>query len=113
MVATKKPAKKSKKINYGEKARAPVVQKIFEMLDRRSWTSREDIFRRTQNLIDDDTAMTYYNCYTGKKTKTNHSRAEKLERGRRMKVMVDCITLVQTHKIEQRGKGEDKEFRLV
>lgn len=94
-----------------DRARSPVVRTILENLDRRSWTNIADLVAAVGNLIPVDKALEVYNQRC--KSKRTENKKTMVYRGRTMQVRLDCITLVHYNKIEQRGRGKEKDYRLV
>lgn len=99
------------KINPADKARSVVVQGIYGCLDRRRWTSRQAIVDQIGDLIPDKKAIEVFDKRIGKGKP--FPKAHKVAEGRKMRVLLDCITLVKYGKIVQRGRGDSKEYKLA
>lgn len=106
---TKKATKAKKaKVNPGN-ARSELVKAILTNLDRRSWVSRDTLLEKCGHLITKKDAIEVYEYRIG----LDEPQRTQVERGRRTQIMLTCITLVQHGKIEQRGRGATKEYRLL
>lgn len=115
-----------RRVNHAARARSPIVQEILNILaEEKGWVDKETLDAKAGKLLPKEDAIYvfhYRHCdghkHPEKKPNKKHSNygvpeKEKIERGRSTQVMLNCITLFQTGKIEQRGRGSDKQYRLV
>lgn len=107
--SSNKAATEGKKRANPDKARSVLVKAILTTLDRRSWTSRAALVEAVGKLVPVKKAVEVYEYRIG----LDESQKVKVARGRTTQVMLTCITLFQHGKIEQRGRGETKEYRLI
>jgi hypothetical protein len=131
---TKTRKTRTKKVNHAARARSPVVQEILTILqEHKGWVDKPTLDEKAGKLVDKDDAVAVYHyrhcdghkCGARPGTKayekaiSKHSNyaatmKEKIERGRSTQVMLNCITLSQTGKIEQTNdKGDLKKFRIA
>lgn len=107
--------KVSTKVPY--KTRSPLVEAILLALDKRRWTTRQELVEAVGDKISKEDAIKVYNFRVHQNDQRKiDAAAEKVTarvaRGRLIQVMLSCITLNQHGKIEQKGKGETKAYRL-
>lgn len=91
------------------KTRSVWVRAILRAFNRKSWTGVADLYRAAAMSVPVAQALKVYK----KRINAGDPKAVKIKRGRAMQLMLSTITLVQHGKIEQRGRGETKEFRLL
>lgn len=110
-MATTKTSKKETKVIKTKKARSPLVNAILTTLIRKSWTSRNDLVKAVKKHVTKEAALKA--CYDRIPVARDEPEPERVRRGNAMQVMLTCITLVQHKKIEQRGRGDTKQYRLA
>jgi len=99
-----------KKVVNPEKARSAVVRAILTTLNRKSWTSKEELVKVCSPHINKKAALKVYDFRIGHE---DVKPMTKVAKGRACQVMLTCITLIQHSKIIQRGRGDTKEYKLA
>lgn len=94
-----------------ENSRSAWVATILEILESkpRKWHSNEELVTVAGPCVPVAQAEKVYAL----RVRGKHAKAERIARGRRLQVMLATITLVGYAKIEQRGKGPTKQFRVA
>jgi hypothetical protein len=92
-----------------DKARSPLVRAIFATLTRTEWTSRDALVKAVGHHVPKAAALKVY----AQRVHQGEPERVAVARGRMVQVMLTCITLKQAEKIQDRGRGETKEYRLA
>lgn len=81
---------------------------ILAELNRRTWTTRADLVAAVGKHVSPAYAIPVFNARVGRK----EARSVKIRIGRIFQVSICCIFFSQSGRIESRGKGESKAYRL-
>ncbi len=91
--------------------RSKLVIAILEHLDRRKWVFAHELVAAVGKHISREQALKVQAMRAPALNDEPESR--RVTRGKKVQVMLSCITLVQHEKIEQRGRGDEKQYRLI
>ena len=94
-----------------ENSRSEWVKAILEVLEAspRKWISNDELIEAAAPFVTHAQAEKVYAL----RVKGEHSKAERIRRGKRLQIMLATITLAQYGKILQRGKGKTKQFKMA
>jgi hypothetical protein len=99
------------------RTRSPWVTAIMKTMvaNPGRWVAAQELRKVAMKTVPEEQAITVYKlrCGKGKPKKEWDDVATQIKKGRHLQVMLACITLVQHGKLDQKGRGETKAFKLI